>query len=60
MPDPLEAAPPAAPCNRPTPTRAAPLKKFKREQLIVDYLNRGVSVAEIAARMGFARSGRGR
>ncbi len=51
MPDPLEAAPPAA-CNRPTPTRAARLKKFKREQLIVDYLNRGVAVAEIAARIG--------
>ncbi len=32
--------------------RAARLEKFKREQLIVDYLNRGVSVAEIAARVG--------
>ena len=28
------------------------IEKFKREQLIVDYLNRGVSVAEIAARFG--------
>jgi transposase-like protein len=33
-----------------TDARAARLRKFKREQLIVDYLNRGVSVAEIAAR----------
>ena len=32
--------------------RVARLTKFKREQLIVDYLNRGVSVAEIAARIG--------
>jgi hypothetical protein len=32
--------------------RAARLAKFEREQLIVDYLNRGVSVAEIAARVG--------
>jgi hypothetical protein len=31
---------------------AARLKKFKREQLVVDYLNRGVSVVEIAARIG--------
>ena len=36
----------------PTQARAARLKKFAREQLIVDYLNRGVSVAEIAARIG--------
>ncbi len=34
------------------PARAARLTKFKREQLVVDYLNRGVSVAEIAARVG--------
>jgi transposase-like protein len=32
--------------------RAARLAKFEREQLIVDYLNRGVSIAEIAARIG--------
>ncbi len=32
--------------------RAARLAKFKREQLIVDYLNRGASVAEIAAHVG--------
>ena len=30
--------------------RAARLAKFEREQLIVDYLNRGVGVAEIAMR----------
>ncbi len=40
--------------SHPSPTvssgRAARLAKFKREQLIVDYLNRGVAVAEIAAR----------
>ena len=36
----------------PTATRAARLAKFQREQLIVDYLNRGVSVAEIAAEIG--------
>ncbi len=35
-----------------TDARAARLAKFKREQLIVDDLNRGVSVAEIAARVG--------
>ncbi len=32
--------------------RAARLKKFKRERRILDLLNRGVSVAEIAAREG--------
>ncbi len=48
----LEAAPPVAPSYASTVARAARLKKFKREQLIVDYLNRGVSVAEIAARVG--------
>jgi hypothetical protein len=35
-----------------TEARAARLAKFAREQLIVDCLNRGVSVAEIAARVG--------
>ncbi len=36
----------------PGDARAARLAQFKREQGIVDYLNRGVSVAEIAARIG--------
>ncbi len=47
----------------PCPTRRLPrqsvirgarraAEKFKRQQVIVDYLNRGVSVAEIAARIG--------
>ena len=53
------------PCpSFPTPPRRPPpslhrrtraprgLRIFQREQLIVDYLNRGVSVAEIAARVG--------
>ncbi len=48
---PLEAAP-RVPSHRPSPARAARLKKFEREQLIVDYLNRGVSVVEIAAHIG--------
>ncbi len=43
---------PAAACIPPSEARAARLAKFKREQLIVDFLNRGVSVAEIAARVG--------
>ncbi len=47
-----EATLPAAPCDPSTDARAQRLAKFKREQLIVDYLNRGVSVAEIAARVG--------
>ncbi len=47
-----EAVSPAAPLAARTDARAARLAKFKREQLIVDYLNRGVSVAEIAARVG--------
>uniref|UniRef100_UPI003F9CD2BD hypothetical protein n=1 Tax=Roseiarcus sp. TaxID=1969460 RepID=UPI003F9CD2BD len=46
-----EAASAAAPHNPLTDARAARLAKFEREQLIVGYLNRGVSVAEIAARM---------
>ena len=48
----LEAAPPVAPSYPSTEARGARLAKFKREQLIVEYLNRGVSVAEIAARVG--------
>jgi len=40
------------PIQTPMDSRAARLKRFEREQLIVDYLNRGVSVSEIAARVG--------
>jgi hypothetical protein len=52
---PLESSPPAvlvgdAPPLQPE-ARAVRLAKFEREQLIVDYLNRGVSVAEIATRL---------
>ena len=47
----LQAAPTAA-ANPPAQARAARLKKFQREQAIVEYLNRGVSVVEIAARVG--------
>ena len=32
--------------------RAARRARFERERLIVEYLNRGVSVAEIAGRIG--------
>jgi hypothetical protein len=42
----------AKPLPQPAPARAARLEKFKRERRIVDYLNRGVSVAEIAAEVG--------
>ena len=52
MSDPLEAAVCLSACSPPSRARAARLARFKREQLIVDYLNRGVSVAEIAARIG--------
>ena len=44
-----ESDPAAAP---PPDARAQRLKQFKRDQVVVDYLNRGVSVAEIAARFG--------
>ena len=54
--------PPCPPVSKPlrpsrphypsTEARAARLAKFKREQTIVEYLNRGVSVAEIAAQVG--------
>ncbi len=47
----LEAAQPIAPSDPPMDARAARLKTFEREQLIIDFLNRGVSVAEIAARI---------
>jgi transposase-like protein len=52
MSDGLEAALSAAPCNPLLEQRAARLTKFERERLIVEYLNRGVSIAEIAARIG--------
>jgi hypothetical protein len=42
----------AKPLPQPIDARAARLKKFRREQRIVDHLNRGVSVAEIAAQVG--------
>ena len=42
----------AKPLPQPTDARAARLKTFWREQRIVEYLNRGVSVAEIAAQVG--------
>ena len=48
----LEAAPPVAPSNPSADPRAARLAKFKREQRIVEYLNRGVSIVEIAAQVG--------
>ncbi len=47
-----DAALPAAPITPSADARAARLKKFERERLIVYYLNRGLSVAEIAARAG--------
>ncbi len=47
------AVPPAAARGRSIEAwRAARLKKFKRERRILDLLNRGVSVSEIAAREG--------
>ncbi len=47
-----EAALPAARCDPSADARVARLKTFERDRLIVDDLNRGVSVAEIAARVG--------
>ena len=47
-----EAASPAAVPDASTEARAARLEKFEREKLIVEYLNRGVSVAEIAVQVG--------
>ncbi len=47
-----EAALPAAPCDPSADARVARLKTFERDRLIVDCLNRGVSVAGIAARVG--------
>ncbi len=49
--DPAHPAAPAEGAHAPTEARAARLAKFRREQLIVDYLNRGVSTAEIATRI---------
>ena len=47
----LQAAP-TADAQPPAQARAARLEKFQRQQAIVEYLNRGVSVVEIAARVG--------
>ncbi len=47
-----DAAATAAACSPLPQPRAARLAKFKREQRIVEYLNRGVSIAEIAAQVG--------
>jgi hypothetical protein len=52
---PQAAAPAAAPTAallRPAKARDGRLERFKREQSIVDSLNRGLSVVEIAARFG--------
>lgn len=55
MPQSVDSAPPAAPPDRSIQARRtageARLAKFEREKLIVDYLNRGVSIPEIAAQM---------
>ena len=46
-------APPAQARNQSIEARrAARLERFKRERLIIDYLNRGVSVREIAVQLG--------
>ena len=46
-----EAAAPRPPTTaRPNAARARRVARYERERLIVDYLNRGVGVAEIAAR----------
>ncbi len=50
----LDAPLPAAPSPQPADPRAARLAKFKREQRIVEYLNRGVAVVEIAAQVGLS------
>ena len=53
---PLASAAPNAPISRVAASgavaRSARLKRFEREQVVVEYLNRGVSVVEIAARIG--------
>ncbi len=50
----LETAQPTAPSIRQRTCAPRALLKFEREQLIVDVLNRGVSLAEIAARVGLS------
>ena len=49
---PVAAAPNARSARRRRGARSARLKRFEREQVVVDYLNRGVSVVEITARIG--------
>ena len=48
----MSAVPETTSAARPAVAPAARLAQFKREQAIVDFLNRGVSVAEIAVRFG--------
>ncbi len=50
----LEGETPSLPT--PADARAARLEKFKWEQAIVDDLNRGASIGEIAARVGFSEA----
>ena len=52
MSDRRETSPPPAARPAPAEAQGARLKRFQREQAIVEYLNRGVSVVEIAARIG--------
>ncbi len=52
MSDRRETAPPPAARPAPAEAQGARLKRFQREQAIVEYLNRGVSVVEIDARIG--------
>ncbi len=54
MPACLETARPTAPSVRQRTCAPRALLKFEREQLIVDVLNRGVSLAKIAARVGLS------
>jgi hypothetical protein len=44
--------PPQPAKDRSRSRRAARIEKFKRERVVIDYLNRGVSVREIAAQLG--------
>ncbi len=52
MSDRLEAPSPVAACDPFAEACAARLRKFEREKVVVDYLNRGVPVSEIATRIG--------
>ncbi len=52
MSDRFGAAAPAVACTPPSDARRGRLKTIQREQLIVDGLTGGVSIAEIAARLG--------